>query len=100
MKHLRFRELGQKLPPPGWQYFQRIFNALGLPFSGSVDPILTIWNFGENLHVPAQLADGDIICDESHGPCLCLQRGGSFKNNLSTNTFGEEQAIHIKLLVT
>ena len=37
-------------------------------------------------HVPAQCSDVDIICEECHRPCLCLQRRGSFKNNLGMNT--------------
>lgn len=53
-------------------------SALGLHSSIGVHPIVTIWNSGEKSpgpalvgrgmgHVPAQPADGDTICEESHG---------------------------------
>lgn len=53
----------------------------------------------ESLQEPAQLADEERYhLEESKGPCL--QRGDSWKNNLSINTFWGEKAINIKSLVT
>lgn len=80
MKNLRFRELGLKLPPP---------RPAILPLHPGCCGIALLWGCEsrpDHLELwqkvsmgPARLADGDIICEESHRLGPCLQRGGSFK---------------------
>ena len=73
-------------------------SPVGLRFSVSGDPILTVRNFSEKFpgpalvgvrmgRVPTQCADGGAICEEPHRRCPGLQRRRSLTNGLSINAF-------------
>lgn len=86
------RLLGRQLLP---------LSAMGLHFSVSGQPILTIWNFGEESpgpvfigvdvgHGPAQAADRDAVCDESHRLPWFTHREGARSQIISASVhFGK-----------